>query len=139
MLTLGLMCALPHPASFARVSHLAEQRSVHQAFQWLHLHEQQIMRWQAELVAIPAPPFGEQARAEWILERFKDLGLEQTRLDAAGNALGVYPGTNGPSIQQRLSISLRPDLSAYRYRFSSEYSDSPQHKRTAADRPRSLR
>ncbi|HEY0794573.1 MAG TPA: M20/M25/M40 family metallo-hydrolase [Acidisarcina sp.] len=91
------MRSLPHPAAFARVSHIAGQRSVHQAFQWLHLHEQQIMRWQAEMVAIPAPPFGERARAGWVVERFKELGLEDVHLDAVGNASGVYPRFKRPN------------------------------------------
>ena len=41
------------------------------------------------MVAIPAPPFGEGARAEWFLERFRALGLENVHLDAEGNALGI--------------------------------------------------
>ena len=41
------------PASaFARVAQLAADRRIHQAFQWMHLHEQQILRWQTELVSV---------------------------------------------------------------------------------------
>ncbi|HKP74452.1 MAG TPA: hypothetical protein VJT67_02865, partial [Longimicrobiaceae bacterium] len=32
---------------------------------------------QLEAVAIPAPPFGEEARGEWVLARFRALGLAQ--------------------------------------------------------------
>ena len=83
------MAPTPTVAAFARVSQLAADRRVHRAFQWLHLHEQQIMRWQTELTAIPAPPFGEGPRAEWLCARFRDLGLEDVALDGIGNAMGI--------------------------------------------------
>jgi tripeptide aminopeptidase len=80
------------PASaFSRVTRLASQRCVHEAFQWLHLQERRIMDWQAELVAVPAPPFHEQARAAWLCERFRQLGLEDVEIDGSGNALGFSP------------------------------------------------
>src|SRR5277367_3107493 len=78
------------PASaFARIAQLAADRRVHRAFKWLHLQEQQILRWQAELVAVPAPPFGEQPRAEWLCQRFRDLNLDQVSLDPIGNAIAI--------------------------------------------------
>jgi acetylornithine deacetylase/succinyl-diaminopimelate desuccinylase-like protein len=76
-------------AAFTRVAQLASDRRIHRAFQWLHLHEQQIMRWQTELTGIPAPPFGEAPRAEWLCARFRELRLEEIRIDGIGNALGV--------------------------------------------------
>ena len=78
------------PASaYARIAQLAADRRVHQAFKWLHLQEQQILRWQADLVAVPAPPFGEQPRAEWLCQRFRDLNLDEVYLDPIGNAIAV--------------------------------------------------
>jgi tripeptide aminopeptidase len=78
------------PASaFARVAQIAADRRVHQAFNWLHLHEQQILRWQAELVAVPAPPFGERPRAEWLSQRFREHKLDDVHLDPIGNAIGI--------------------------------------------------
>lgn len=89
--TLKFRMPIAAPTSaFARISQLATDRRVHQAFQWLHLHEQQIMCWQQDLVQIPAPPFGENARAAWLCERFSELGLEDVHIDEAGNAIGVY-------------------------------------------------
>jgi tripeptide aminopeptidase len=76
-------------SAFARIAQLASDRRVHKAFQWLHLHEQQIMRWQSDLVGIGAPPFGEKPRAEWLCARFQELGLENARLDRIGNTIGV--------------------------------------------------
>jgi len=83
------MATTPTLPAFARVAQLAADRRVHRAFQWLHLHEQQIMRWQTELVAVAAPPFGERPRAEWLCARFRELGLKDVKLDGVGNALGT--------------------------------------------------
>jgi acetylornithine deacetylase/succinyl-diaminopimelate desuccinylase-like protein len=50
------------------------------------------LRDQRELAGIPAPPFGEAERAGEMLRRFTASGLDEVRLDAAGNALGLVPG-----------------------------------------------
>lgn len=87
------MKAVERASAFSRVTQLATQRRVHEAFQWLHLHERRIMDWQAALVAIPAPPFHESARAAALLERFRELGLQHTEIDPSGNVLGYYPAS----------------------------------------------
>jgi tripeptide aminopeptidase len=78
-----------------RIARLAAAPAVHRAFHWLHLHQIQVRRWQLEMLRIPAPPFGEQARAEWFLERFQQLGLANPHLDEAGNAMAEFPGSAG--------------------------------------------
>jgi tripeptide aminopeptidase len=75
-----------------RVARLATTLPVHRAFHWLHLHQPQVRRWHLEILGIPAPPFGEQARAAWFLDRFHQLGLSNPHIDAAGNALAILPG-----------------------------------------------
>jgi len=72
-----------------RVAQLAADRRVHKAFQWLHLNERRIMRWQTDLVSVAAPPFGEKPRADWLCARFEELGLDDVRPDDIGNALGI--------------------------------------------------
>jgi tripeptide aminopeptidase len=74
-----------------RIARLAAIPAVHRAFHWLHLHQLQLRRWQLEMLRIPSPPFGEQARAAWFLERFQQLGLASPHLDEAGNALAELP------------------------------------------------
>jgi tripeptide aminopeptidase len=77
---------------------------VHEAFAWLHGNPKTIMDWQAELVAIPAPPFGEQARSEWLAARFAEAGLSDVETDAVGNVYGTLaavklpPESSGPVI-----------------------------------------
>jgi tripeptide aminopeptidase len=85
-----------------RIAALASDRAVHQAFAWLHLHEARMRRWQIEFLGIPAPPFGEAERAAWFCERFREMGLADARVDAAGNAVAELgaegAGDNGPVV-----------------------------------------
>ena len=87
------MTPSPAAAANSRITTLATDRAIHRAFHWLHLYEQQLQRWQRELVAIPAPPFGEADRAAWFATRFADLGLTNAHLDPIGNALAELPAT----------------------------------------------
>lgn len=70
------------------IARIAEMRSVHAAFAYLHNQEMEFRRWQRELTEIPAPPFGEAARSEWLRKRFTLLGLENVQVDDLGNVLG---------------------------------------------------
>jgi acetylornithine deacetylase/succinyl-diaminopimelate desuccinylase-like protein len=90
------MAFTPHNSTFSRVTALAAQRPVHAAFAWLHGNPKTIMDWQAELVSIPAPPFGEQARVEWLAVRFTEASLSSVETDAAGNVFGWLPAAKLP-------------------------------------------
>jgi len=72
------------------VAHIAELRAVHQALHYLHNQEMRFRRWQMELAQIPAPPFGEAARGEWLRHRFHDLGLYRIETDELGNVFGLF-------------------------------------------------
>src|ERR1035437_4892234 len=74
-----------------RIARLAVTPAVHRAFHWFHLQQPRLRQWHLEILRIPAPPFGERARAEWFLERFHQLGLANPHLDEAGNALAELP------------------------------------------------
>ena len=41
---------------------------------------------------IPAPPFKEAARASYMLDRFREIGLSSVRIDEIGNVIAEYPG-----------------------------------------------
>ncbi len=84
-------------SSFSRVTALAALRPVHAAFSWLHGNPKTIMDWQSELVAIPAPPFGEQARSAWLAARFHAAGLSNVQTDEVGNVTGTLPATDLPA------------------------------------------
>jgi acetylornithine deacetylase/succinyl-diaminopimelate desuccinylase-like protein len=94
------MAILSRSSAFSRVTAIAEQRALHEAFRWLHLHGQQMMRWQLELVRIPAPPFGEAARSVWMAERFREAGLDNIEIDAVGNVFGVLAASDSASADE---------------------------------------
>ncbi|HVP52105.1 MAG TPA: M20/M25/M40 family metallo-hydrolase [Terriglobales bacterium] len=73
------------------VARLAGLREVHATMEWFRSHEPELRDWQLEVAAIPAPPFGEGPRAEWLRARFCELGLEDVQVDAVGNVVGVRP------------------------------------------------
>ena len=84
-------------SAFARVTALASKRPVHAAFAWLHGNPKTMMDWQIAVVGIPAPPFGEQARGQWLAERFTEAGLAEVRTDEVGNVLGfLFPPKHEP-------------------------------------------
>jgi len=74
------------------VARLAASPEVRSAFNWLRMQEPQLSHWQMEMARIPAPPFGESARAEWLAERFREVGLDDVRIDDVGNVFGSHPG-----------------------------------------------
>lgn len=90
------MGSLFRNSAYSQVTVLAARRAVHAAFSWLHNHPKTIMDWHRELVAIPAPPFQEEARAKWFAERFHEAGLTGVEIDAEGNVLGVLPAAKLP-------------------------------------------
>ncbi len=84
------------PEVRAEIVRLLSHQSVLSACEWLRVHESKLCDWQLELAKIPAPPFGESARAEWLTHRFRELGLKDVHTDEVGNVLGLRPG---PSTQ----------------------------------------
>ena len=71
-----------------RIAALPEVRS---ALAWLRSREPKFALWQLEMARIPAPPFGETARGEWLRERFRELGLAEVSTDEVGNVFAVHP------------------------------------------------
>jgi acetylornithine deacetylase/succinyl-diaminopimelate desuccinylase-like protein len=54
---------------------------------------------QLRLCGIPAPPFGEAARAVYLRDKFAAAGLENARLDGEGNCVALRPGrAGGPAL-----------------------------------------
>ena len=75
-----------------RISQLAAMRPVHAAFARFLVRENELRRMQVEVARIPAPPFGEEVRAEWLREKFLAIGLTNIEVDEVGNVIGVVPG-----------------------------------------------
>src|SRR6267142_4658709 len=80
------------PTVQEEVSRLAAAPEVRSAFNWFRTQEPQLAHWQLEMARIAAPPFGETARGAWLAERFRELGLDDVRIDDVGNVFGIHPG-----------------------------------------------
>jgi tripeptide aminopeptidase len=88
------------------VARLAEMRSVHDAFAWFRSHSRELEDRQMEVTAIPAPPWGEAARSEWLKARFEELGLSDVHQDELGNVFGIRPGITSDASYIALSAHL---------------------------------
>src|SRR5208282_2950077 len=86
----------------ARIAALPQVRA---AMAWCRANEEQLASWQTEMAAIPAPPFGESLRGDWLKGRFHELGLEEVHSDSVGNVLGVRPAPG----KQYVSLSAHID------------------------------
>lgn len=76
------------------VARLAGMRATHEVFAWFRAHSRELEDIQLEVTAIPAPPWGEKARSDWLKARFEGLGLAEVHQDELGNVFGIRPGTD---------------------------------------------
>ena len=78
---------------------LAKDKRVLAARKHVRATDQETVADMLASVAIPAPPFGESVRGEWLAARFRELGLEVS-VDEIGNIIGADPhdGTEPPVI-----------------------------------------
>lgn len=98
--------AAEHPIDMQQeISRLASMPEVRSALQWFRDQEAEFARWQMELARIPAPPFGEAVRADWVAEQFRALGVEEVKKDRIGNVVGFRRGRQDST----LSISAHID------------------------------
>jgi tripeptide aminopeptidase len=81
-----------YPTVQEEVARLSASPEIRSAFNWFRAQEPQLAHWQLEMARISAPPFGEAARAAWLAERFRELGLDDVRIDDVGNVFGIHPG-----------------------------------------------
>ena len=88
------------------VARLAELRPVHEAFAWFRSHARELEDIQLEVTAIPAPPWGEAARSQWLKTRFEEAGLTGVHQDELGNVFGILPGANPNARYLALSAHL---------------------------------
>jgi tripeptide aminopeptidase len=80
------------PTAQQEIARLSASPEIRSAYNWLRGQEPQLAHWQLEMARIPAPPFGEAARAAWLAERFQELALDDVHSDDVGNVFGIHPG-----------------------------------------------
>lgn len=68
--------------------------AVSEAFRFIDSSTEEFLAELVRICEIPAPPFMESDRANYIAARFSRLGLADVHLDGIGNVIGFYPGEN---------------------------------------------
>jgi acetylornithine deacetylase/succinyl-diaminopimelate desuccinylase-like protein len=86
------------PTVQQEVAHLAAMPEVRSAFGRFRFEESQFAQWQMEVSRVPAPPFGESARGEWIAGKFREIGLSGVHIDEVGNVFGLREGVSIRSV-----------------------------------------
>jgi acetylornithine deacetylase/succinyl-diaminopimelate desuccinylase-like protein len=74
------------------VSDLLSDERVRRAFEFFETRAGEITEEHAVLCAIPSPPFGEEARAEYLAARLRQCGLAEAHIDAEGNCVALRRG-----------------------------------------------
>ena len=91
------MAAVPEARDSYRMEQtlerLLENSGVQLAAAYARSADERTLEEQAELSAIPAPPFAEAERARRMGELMAEAGLEQVRSDTIGNVLADLPGS----------------------------------------------
>src|SRR5690349_8821079 len=67
---------------------------VARALRFFETHADAITEEQIRICSIPASPFGEQVRAEYLSRKFSELGLTEVEIDEEGNCLGLLQGSS---------------------------------------------
>lgn len=68
--------------------------AVERALRFFETNADAITEEQIRICSIPASPFGEQERAEYLSEKFRELGLAEVEIDEEGNCLGLIRGVS---------------------------------------------
>jgi acetylornithine deacetylase/succinyl-diaminopimelate desuccinylase-like protein len=72
---------------------LAALPEVAQALRFFETNAAAITDEQIRICSVPATPFAEQQRAEYLAEKFRELGLHDVAIDEEGNCLGLFRGS----------------------------------------------
>ena len=80
--------------TFPSLRSLLSSAEVECALSFLHKNAEAITDEQIRICSIPAPPFGEGERAEYLAEKFSALGLTDVEVGEEGNCLGLIKGTS---------------------------------------------
>ena len=63
-----------------------------EAFRFFEAAAEEITDEHIRICSVPSSPFGEQQRAEYLRDKFRELGLTDVAIDEEGNCLGLHQG-----------------------------------------------
>ena len=76
------------------VAQLMSTPHVARALRFFETSADAITEEHIRICSIPASPFGEQERAEYLSGKFSELGLSEVEIDEEGNSLGLLQGSS---------------------------------------------
>src|SRR5215213_6074149 len=88
------MSSVLKTSPFLTIRGLMSCPQVTRAFRFFETDAEAITDEQIRICSIPAPPFGERERAEYLSEKFLKLGLSEMEIDEEGNCLGLIKGAS---------------------------------------------
>lgn len=74
------------------IGNLIDSPELQSGFSYFDSHLDEITEEQIRICSIPAPPFGEKERAEYLRERFLKSGLSEAKIDEEGNCIALRKG-----------------------------------------------
>ena len=81
-----------------RISTLVADPRIQDSLAHIVAIESQLHSDHIELTEIPAPPFGEDKRAQRFAEMLRESGLSDVAIDDVGNVIGRRPGRTGSRV-----------------------------------------
>lgn len=88
------------------IQELLDSPQIQAAFRFFESRANEITEEQIDICSVPAPPFGEQERAEYLRRKFVNIGLVDAKLDDAGNCIALRKGR---SLSPMLVVSAHLD------------------------------
>ena len=76
------------------VAELISSPHVTRALRFFETNADAITEEHIRICSVPASPFAEQERAEYLSRKFRDLGLTEVEMDDEGNCLGLLRGSS---------------------------------------------
>jgi len=76
------------------VADLMSSPHVTRALRFFESNAAAITEEHVRICTVPASPFAEQERAEYLSRKFRDLGLTEVEIDEEGNCLGLFKGSS---------------------------------------------
>jgi len=76
------------------IRQLATTPEVAEALRFFETNAAAITEEHIRICSVPATPFGEEERAEYLAQKFRGLGLHDVSIDEEGNCLGLWRGAS---------------------------------------------
>src|SRR4026207_2008847 len=91
------------------VRQLMSSMEVARALRFFETSADAITEEHIRICSIPASPFGERERAEYLSRKFAELGLTEGEIDEEGKRLGLLRGTSRSPLTPLMVVSAHLD------------------------------